>query len=191
MEDPPAMPTATKNTTPAPPAAAVAADAHWAAKMERLRKRNLAETTFVICDDQEVRDRHTRALRAFDRAQDYAKANADDTEAAQELAAATAERDAAQAAYDQASIAIRFRALPRPAYEALFKAHPASEAETEEGDQWGAGYPAALIAASCVDGMSEDDARELLASWSLAEANALFNAAYGVQHTTRTDLGKG
>lgn len=185
--------TATKNpqTTPDPPAAALAADAHWAAKMDRLRSRNLAETTFVICDDQEARDRHNRARRAFDLSETYAKAHPEDTEAASELATATAERDEAKAAYDQASIAIRFRALPRPAFEALYKAHPASEADTEEGKEWGPGYPAALIAASCVDGMTEDEARELLASWSLAEANAMFNAAYGVQNTTRADLGKG
>jgi hypothetical protein len=181
-----------QTTTPQPPPAqAVAADAHWSDKMNRLRNRALAETTFVICDDQAVRDRHNRASRAFDMAEAYAKAHPEDAEAAADLATATAERDAAKAAYDETSIAIRFRALPRPAFEVLFKAHPASEAETEEGKEWGEGYPAALIAASSVDGMTEAEARELLDSWSLAEANAMFNAALGVQHTTRADLGKG
>jgi hypothetical protein len=184
--------TRTRQTaTPEPPAQAVAADAHWSAKMNRLRNRSLAETTFVICDDQAVRDRHNRAARAFDLAENYAKAHPKDAEAAADLATATRERDEANAAYDQVAIAIRFRALPRPAYEAVFKAHPASEAESEDGKEWGEGYPAALIAAASVDGMTETEARELLESWSLAEANAMFNAAYGVQNTTRADLGKG
>lgn len=184
--------TRTRQTaTPTPPAAAVAADAHWAAKMERLRNRAMAETTFVICDDQEVRDRYNRAQRAFDLAETYAKAHPKDREAAADLATATGERDEAKTAYDQVAIPVRFRALPRPALEAVYKAHPASEAETEEGKEWGEGFPAALIAAASVDGMTEPEARELLEAWSLAEANAMFNAAYGVQNTTRADLGKG
>lgn len=174
-----------------PPPAAVAADAHWAAKMERLRNRALAETTFVICDDQAVRDRYTRATRALDLAKGYAKANPDDTEASLDLAKAAVEHDEAKTAYDEISIPVRFRALPRPALEGLYKANPPSEAESEEGKEWGESFPAALIAAASVDGMSEAEARELLSSWSLAEANAMFNAAYGVQNTTRADLGKG
>src|SRR5690242_13989926 len=106
-----------QTTTAAPPAAAVAADAHWSAKMDRLRSRALAETTFVICDDQEVRDRYNRAVRAFDLAESYTKAHPKDAEAAADLAAAAVERDEAKAAYDQVAIPIRFRALPRPALE--------------------------------------------------------------------------
>jgi hypothetical protein len=186
------MPTATKNATaPEPPAAAVAADAHWAAKMDRLRSRALAETVFVICDDQDIRVRHQRAQRALELAQDYAKTHPDDTEATTDLNAAQAAYDDAKSAYDQAAITLRFRALPRTVLEGLYKQHQASEAESDEGKQWAETFPAALIAAASVDGMSETDARELLTSWSLAEADAMFNAAYSVQHTSRTDLGKG
>lgn len=185
------MPATTTKTSPQPPAAAVSADAHWAAKMERLRNRTLAESTFVICDDQAIRDRHTRAERAFELTETYAKANPEDTEAAADLAKAVVEREEAKAAYEQVSIPLRFRALPRPALEALYKLHPASEAEAEEGKEWAASFPPALIAASSVDGMTETEAKELLADWSLAEANAMFNAAYGIQSTTRADLGKG
>ncbi|MDX2996628.1 hypothetical protein, partial [Streptomyces scabiei] len=180
----------TKNARPAPPAAAVAADAHWAAKMQRLRDRHLAETTFVICDDQQIRTRYLRAQRAFELAFSYAEDNPDEDEARTELAKATADRDEAKTAYDEIAIPVKFRALPRPALEALYKAHPPSESEAEDGATWGKTFPAALIAAASVDGMTEAEAQELLDSWSLAEANAMFNAAHGVQTTTRSDMGK-
>jgi hypothetical protein len=185
------MTTNTTRSKPEPPAAAVAADAHWAAKMDRLRSRHLAETTFWICDDTDVRTRHQRAQRTFDLAQAYAKDHPDDPEARTELDKATVERDEAKQAYDQVAIPVRFRALSRPALEALYKAHKPSEAEAEEGAEWAATFPAALIAAASVDGMTETEAQELLDTWSLAEANAMFNAAHGVQNTTRADLGKG
>jgi hypothetical protein len=185
------MTTTNATKKPEPPAKAVAADAHWTAKMERLRSRQLAETVFVICDDQDVRSRHQRAQRAFDLAQAYAKDHPDEQDAQADLTKAGVERDEAKAAYDQVSISLRFRALPRAALEALYKQHQASETEADEGKQWADTFPPALIAAASVDGMSEDDARELLSTWSLAEANAMFNAAYSVQDTTRADLGKG
>jgi hypothetical protein len=183
--------TTTKTSKPAPPETAVQADAHWAAKMERLRRRALAETTFVICDDQEVRTRYQRARRNHDLAQDYLKTHPGDEEAAQQAFTAAAEYEEAKAAYDEASIPLRFRALPRLAFEALMKTHAPSEKEAEEGKQWADSFPAALIAAASVDGMTEDDARTLLDAWSLAEANAMFNAAFNVQDTTRVDVGKG
>jgi hypothetical protein len=183
------MTTTTKK--PEPPAAAGAADAHWAAKMERLRSRQLAETVFVICDDQEVRTRYQRAQRAVDLAQAYAKDHPDEPDASSDLEKAARERDEAKTAYDQVAIPLRFRALPRAALEALYKQHQASETDADEGKQWADSFYPALIAAASVDGMSEDDARELLSTWSLAEANAMFNAAYSVQDTTRADLGKG
>lgn len=187
--------TATK-TTPAtaktaqPPVQAVALDAHWAAKMQKLRDRQLAETEFVICDDVAIKTRYDRAVRAQQTAQALLKAtSSDDTEAQNDADAADTELAQAKTVYDEASIAIRFRALQ--ALEALYKAHKPSEQQIEDGEEWGAGFYAALISASSVDGMSEVDAQELLDSWSLAEANAMFNAAMGVQNTTRSDLGKG
>lgn len=183
--------TSSTRTKPAPPAAAVAADAHWAAKMERLRNRTLAETVFVVCDDQTIRDRYLRAQRDHDMAAQYADGNTDDAEAAADLARITAARDDAKKAYDEIAIPIRFRALPRQALEALYEQHQPSDTDTEDGKRWAESFPAALIAAASVDGMTETDAQELLDGWSLAEADAMFNAAYGVQNTTRTDLGKG
>lgn len=181
----------TTRTKTEPPAAAVAADAHWAAKMARLRERQLATTTFVICDDQTVRDRYLRAQRAHEMAQTYLTGNPTDADAKRDLATAATELAAAQAAYDDISISVRFRALPRQVLEDLYKEHPPSEADAEEGATWSASFPAALISAASVDGMSEQEAQELLDTWSLAESNAMFNAAYGVQNTTRADLGKG
>jgi hypothetical protein len=185
------MTTTKNNTTVEPPAAAVAADAHWSAKMQRLRDRSLAETVFVICDDQATRERWLRAQRAFDIAATYAKDQPEDPEAQHQLAEATRERDEAKTAYDQVAIPLKFRALPRQALEALYTQHKPSESEAEDGAQWAATFPAALIAAASVDGMTETEAQELLDNWSLSEANAMFNAAHGVQNTTRVDLGKG
>ncbi|KPI31342.1 hypothetical protein OV320_2558 [Actinobacteria bacterium OV320] len=181
----------TTRTQPEPPAAAVAADAHWSEKMRRLRERSLAETTFVICDDVDVRTRYQRAKRAHEMAQDYVKDHPDDTDAPTEAAKAATEYDEAKTAYDQVAIPLRFRALPRPALEALYRQHKPSETEADDGKEWADTFPPALIAAASVDGMTEGEARELLAAWSLSEANAMFNAAMGVQSTTRADLGKG
>jgi len=183
------MSTSTK--TPPPPPAAVAADAHWSAKMERLRSRPLAQAVFRVCDDPEVRDRYARAVRAEEVARTYAEANPDDKTAAIEAAAEAAKLAEAKQAYEDASVPLTFRALPRPAYESLLKEHKPSEAEADEGQEWDESFPAALIAAASVDGMTQNEAQELLDTWSLAEANAMFNAVFNVQQTTRADLGKG
>ncbi|MCF0086591.1 MULTISPECIES: hypothetical protein [unclassified Streptomyces] len=181
----------TTTSKPAPPPAAVAADAHWAAKMDRLRTRKLAQAVFRVCDDPEVRERYARAVRAEEVARTYADANPDDKEAATEAAAAAAKLAEAKTAYEDVSVPLTFRALPRPAYEALLKEHKPSEEQADDGREWDDTFPAALIAAASVDGMTEPEAQELLDTWSLAEANDMFNAAFSVQHTTRTDLGKG
>ncbi|MER8003022.1 hypothetical protein [Streptomyces sp. NPDC095613] len=185
------MPT-TKTTAPAPPAAAVAQDAHWAAKMQRLRARTLAETVFTVCDDANVKQRYDRATRAKDTAEAVLDATTPgDTEARKEAEAAREEWEAAKAAYDAVAIPIRLRALPRTAMEALYAAHKPTEEEQEEGRDWSVSFHAALISAASVDGMTVEEAQELLHTWSLAEANALFNAALAVQQITRADLGKG
>lgn len=181
----------TTTRKPEPPAQAVAADAHWAQKMARLRDRQLAETTFVICDDPDVRTRFQRAQRAHELSQAYVKEHPDDTDAAAEAVKASVEFDEAKSAYDQVAIPLRFRALPRKAFEALTKQHQPSEADADEGQEWADTFYAALIAAASVDGMTEPEAQELLDSWSLSEARAMFNAAFSVQNTTRADLGKG
>ncbi|MCX4885861.1 hypothetical protein [Streptomyces sp. NBC_00847] len=183
--------TKTATSKPAPPAQAVAADAHWSAKMARLRDRQLAETVFAICDDPDVRTRYQRAQRTLDLAQSYAKEHPDEPDAAVDATRAAVELDEAKTAYDQIAIPLTFRALPRRAYEELLKAHLPSDTESDEGREWDEAFPAELIAAASVDGMTATEAQELLDTWSLSEANAMFNAAFNIQHTTRADLGKG
>lgn len=188
--------TKAKAEQPAPPPAAVAADAHWAAKMERLRNRSLPERTLKICDNDDAKDALDRAHRA----EYLLKAQVEDVKPGESvpddlqagLARATEVLAAAQAAVDAETIELRFRGLPRPQYEALLKAHPPTEKQAEDGEPWNTEtFAPELVAASSADGMSLEDAEYFLTTWTAAEANALFNAAYGVQQLDRSDLGKG
>lgn len=175
-----------------PPANAVALDAHWSAKMARLRARRLPEVTLRVCDDPDVKRAFEQAKQRADMARRVADDNPKDRPLRLEQAAADKALAAAQAAYDQASVVLTFRALPRPSLEALVKAHKPTDEQAEDGSEWNPDtFPAALIAAASVDGMTDDDARELLDTWSQAEANSLFWAAMSAQQEQRTDLGKG
>lgn len=183
---------ATAKTTPAPPAAVVAKDPHWAATRERLRNRTRHTAALTICDNIDAKTALETARYALRRIQAEAEDRPDDQ--AVKAAVATAEQDVAtaQAAFDAAAIVLRFRALPRLAFEALKKDHPATEEQAEDGHDLNVEtLGPELIAAASVDGITVDDAREYLDTWSEAEAAALFNAAWNVQETTRMDLGKG
>ncbi|MGI5526813.1 hypothetical protein ACQEVX_05100 [Streptomyces syringium] len=192
----PARPTSTP-----PPAQAVARDAHWAAKLARLRARALPERILTICDDR-------TAQRCLDDAKtDLAGCRHADAVAGRSTSEETkrAEEDlaAAEALYGEAAIRLTFRALPRPVIDSLIRRFPPTEAQAEDGDAWNPEhFPAALIAAAHVerdesgqevDGMSEEDAQSLLDAWPIADATALFQAAWQVQQVTRTsaeDMGK-
>ncbi|MFF3516120.1 hypothetical protein [Streptomyces sp. NPDC002573] len=199
-------------TTVNPPAAAVAKDAHWAAKMARLRARKLPERSLSICDDDSVKTAVT------DAALELAKARATAmTECAEQgiredqrdawvasnpqvLAADTALSDA-QDALDAATLKLTFRALPRPVWEQLLREHAPTEAQADQGMEYNVEtFPAALVSAchverdetgETVDGMSVADAQELLDTWADADAKALFTAALLINQTLRADLGKG
>ncbi|MCA1220249.1 hypothetical protein [Streptomyces sp. 8L] len=185
------MTTKTTTTKTEPPAQAVAQDAHWAAKMERLRQRKLAEAVFTVCDDLDVATAHQRAVRDHANAAEYLKANPGDEDAKRDADRSQQVLDEATAAYEDASVALRLRALPRPAFEGLLDKHKPTEEDEALGREWAETFHAALISAASVDGMTVDEAQELLDTWSLSESRSLFNAAYGVQATMRTDLGKG
>ncbi|GAA1353531.1 hypothetical protein [Streptomyces beijiangensis] len=186
-----------------PPVGAVARDAHWAAKMARLRSRKLPERTVSFVDDQQLKlDRNEAALHlAGVRAR--AQGNADSegvpeserdawVEARTEVLAADLALGAAQAALDDGTIQLMFRALPRPVWEALLREHPPTEEQADQGQEYNAdSFPAALISASSVDGMSVEDAQELLDTWADSEAKVLFTAALMVNQALRADLGKG
>ncbi|MFJ4887781.1 hypothetical protein [Streptomyces sp. NPDC088731] len=182
---------ATAKTT-APPANAVAKDAHWAATQERLRNRTLPTATLTICDDLDARQSLDVARYALRRIEGEAADRPGDQAVKDAVAKAKADMETAQGAFDKASIILTFRALPRLEFEALKKAHPATEEQAEDGHDLNVeSLGPELIAAASVDGMPVEAAREFLDTWSEAEAAALFNAAWNVQETTRMDLGKG
>ncbi|WP_328434843.1 hypothetical protein [Streptomyces sp. NBC_00425] len=186
-----------------PPAGAVARDPHWAAKMARLRARRLPERAVSFLDEQDLKQRVT------DAALDMAKARTSAVGRASEMEVPADEREswalaqpevlAAQAALDEArralaagTLTLTFRALPRPAWEQLLREHAPTEGQGDLGHEYNVEtFPAALVSASSVDGMSEAEAQELLDSWSDADAKALFTAALLVNQTMRADLGKG
>ncbi|MEU3656403.1 hypothetical protein AB0E67_27075 [Streptomyces sp. NPDC032161] len=181
-----------KTTVIAPPAAAVAKDAHWTATREKLRNRNRPTIALTICDDLDIRVVLESAKHALRRIKAAAEDRPDDTTGPAAVAAAERDLADAQETYDAAAIVLRFQALPRLEFEALKKRHPATEEQAEDGHDLNVETLGPdLIAAASMDGMTVDDAREYLDTWSEAEAAALFNAAWNVQETARMDLGKG
>ncbi|WP_406425727.1 hypothetical protein [Streptomyces sp. NBC_00842] len=183
---------ATAKTTATPPAAAVAKDAHWAATQERLRNRSRAKAKLTICDDVEVRKGLDVARYALRRIEGEAADRPDDQAVKDAVAAAKVDVEQAQAAFDEAATVLTFQALPRLEFEALKKAHPATEEQAEDDLEYNVEtLGPELISRSSLDGMPVEAAREYLDTWSEAEAAELFNAAWGVQQTTRMNLGKG
>ncbi|MFF1839264.1 hypothetical protein ACFVXE_34570 [Streptomyces sp. NPDC058231] len=202
----------TTNTTAQPPAAAVAKDAHWSAKMARLRARRLPERTLSICDDQDAKTAVTEAALALAKARAGALAECTEQGIREEqrdawvasnpqVLAADAGLVKAQGALADATMTLTFRAVPRPVWEQLLRDHAPTEAQADQGMEYNVDtFPAALISAchverdadgAEVEGMSAADAQELLDTWADAEAKALFTAALVINQTLRADLGKG
>ncbi|WP_405999404.1 hypothetical protein [Streptomyces sp. NBC_00829] len=164
----------------------------WEQKLERLRRRSLPERVLQICDDAARRTEYDEAKRAADRAQLLTDSDPDNAVFAARATQAAERREIAAEALNAASVYLSFRALPRPVLEELINAHPPTDQQAADGAAFNADtFPAALITASSVDGMSEGEARELLDSWSAPDANALWEAAWQVQQESRTELGKG
>ncbi|MFJ4939004.1 hypothetical protein ACIP8U_34780 [Streptomyces pseudovenezuelae] len=186
-----------------PPADAVARDPHWAAKMARLRARRLPERAVSFLDDQDLKQRVTDAALDMAKARTSAVGRASEMEvpadereswalAQPEVLAAQAVLDEARRALATGTLTLTFRALPRPVWEQLLRERAPTEEQADLGHEYNVEtFPAALISASSVDGMSEAEAQELLDSWSDADAKALFTAALLVNQTMRADLGKG
>ncbi|MGW2850171.1 hypothetical protein, partial [Streptomyces sp. NPDC001274] len=120
-----------KTTTPAPPAVAVAKDAHWAATRERLRGRTRATVALTICDDPDARVALESAKHALRRIKAAAEDRPDDTTGPAAVAAVERTLAEAKETYDAAAIVLRFQALPRLEFEALRKSHPATEEQAE------------------------------------------------------------
>lgn len=184
--------TARKTPAPTPPAAAVAADAHWAATRERLMARARPVLKLTICDDDEAKQAVANARFAERQAKSEAeRAPEDEAAQAAHRAAATA-LDEAQAALDAVSIPLRFQALDRKTYKALLAAHRPTEEQAEDGYEFNVDtLGPILIAASSLDGITEEDAQTYLDTWATSEAQALLNTAFAVQREERMDLGKG
>ncbi|MFD7867313.1 hypothetical protein [Streptomyces sp. NPDC059783] len=177
---------------PAPPAAAVAADPHWAATRERLANRTRPTATLTICDDLAVKKDLEVARYTLRRLEEQAKESPDDKTLQDAATSAQNDLEKAQGKFDKTAIVLTFRALPRKEFEALKKAHPATEEQAEDDLEFDVeSLGPELVSAASVDGITVDDAREYLDTWGEAEAAELFGTAWGVQQTVRMDLGKG
>ncbi|MFD9418765.1 hypothetical protein ACFWC9_29205 [Streptomyces goshikiensis] len=184
-----------------PPVQAVARDSHWAKKLARLRARQLPEQVLQLCDDLAAQKRLDQAKLNIARLR---MAEAETGSEPAELETAQAELAAAQAVFDDASVRLTFRALPRPILNGLIQENPPTEEQAESGDAWSPeSFPPALVAAAhierdedgtVVDSMTVEEAQDLLDTWSIAESNSLFSAAWQAQQINRatvTELGKG
>jgi hypothetical protein len=177
----------------APPAAAVAKDPHWSAKMERLRTRKPIEAYVTVTLDDEAKSKAARAdiELASARAQAERDSGKDDEKHPAVVKAKKA-ADAAKEHLEDCTLKLGFRSLPRDVYEALIADHPPTDAQEAKGEVFNVDtFPAALISACSIDGMPLEDAQELLNSWNQSEAASLFQAAQWVNTMSRLELGKG
>lgn len=170
----------------------------WETLRKRLDGIKLPTATFTICEDPDLRTNLLRAKAAHQQATDRLNSAGEDTDpevkALYQKAADTtkADLDGAQKAFDKASVTLRFTALPRKDLEALQKQHPPTEQDEADGEEFAmVSFAPALISAASADGMPAEYAQHCLDTWSTADAQALWRAAWGIQHQQRTDLGKG
>lgn len=97
---------------------------HWVRKLARLRARQLPEQVLQLCDDMSAKQRPDRAKL------DVARLRLADAETGgeqKEPEAAEAELVAAQEAFDDVSVTLAFRALPRPTLDGLIRERPPAE----------------------------------------------------------------
>lgn len=144
------------------------------ATFDHLRKKQAVERTVRIVMSQDAADAHREAVEALARAEqalfrvtaEARKRNGSGgPEAEAAVAAATAERDAAKERVESAveelraqTVTLRFRAIGRPRYDALVRAHPGKDTVDDAGETVKTTEPydvdtfaPALIAASCVE----------------------------------------
>jgi hypothetical protein len=169
----------------------------WDDIQKRLDTLEPAVSKFTICDDPALRTRLAGAKADLADAEEALRSITMDDEPSrtlftQRVETARTEREQAQAAFAERAVTLTFRALERKALEALQAKHPAGEEDEDKGDDFAMDtFAPALIAAASVEGMPVDYARKCLDTWSAADAQDLWRAAWGVQHQKRTDLGKG
>lgn len=182
----------TARKTPQPPAEAVSKDAHWAAKLDRLRNRKRPTATVTICDDHEVKQALAEATRDHARAQILADADPKDTAAQAAVQKAADKLATAQEAFDAEAIVLWFQAIEHEDLQTLMDAHPATEAQAEEGYDFNKDtLTPILVSESSMDGLTVDDAKHFLKTWGRGEVETLSNAVFAVQRDVRMDVGKG
>lgn len=170
----------------------------WDAIAKRLDTLPTTKRTMSLCADADVRDRYQTAKQAYERAAAYLESLPADVDAdARTLAAKTAakaeqELQDAKAAYDPITVVLTFQALDRQHVEKLISEHPPHEDEEARGNEFHFDtFAPELIAAASLDGMPVEYAANALRTWSLADSDDLWAAAWTVQRRKRSDLGKG
>lgn len=175
------------------------ASSAWDEIAKQLEQIQKPIRTFKLCKDADVRDRYLHAKQADaiaqqDLGQLPARGGDPDMRAVVQRQAkeAAAELADAQQAYDKHTVVLRFTALDRKDLEALMKLHPPTEENEERGEDFDIDtFAPALICAASMDGMPVEAAAKYLSTWPTSEATDLWQAAWGIQHIRRTDLGKG
>lgn len=170
----------------------------WEALQARLDQIEKPISTFKLCQDVDVRQRYLEAKQAAEEAEEYLKRIPKDLDpdaralVDKEAKEARTELSAAKKAYDAKAIVLRFTALERKDLERLQQAHPASEQAEADGAEYDMDtFGPALVSAASLDKMPVDYARKCLDTWAPGDARDLWQAAWSIQHTKRTDLGKG
>jgi hypothetical protein len=170
----------------------------WNALAKRLDGIDKPTRTLKLCDDPEIRDRYQAAKQAAARAEELLKSLAADADkdaralVRKQQVETAAELAAAQEEYDAHTVTLTFRALERGELERLQAAHPATEEYEALGRDFNFDtFAPELISAASVDGMPVEYAAQAMKTWSLADSEDLWNAAWTVQRRKRTDLGKG
>ncbi|GGS97086.1 hypothetical protein [Streptomyces violaceus] len=170
----------------------------WDALQKRLDGMPKPTKSLTLCADPDIQDRYLTAKKQHTGAVDYQKSfpeGADEEAKAlvdKQVREASAELDAAQKAYKANSVTLTFQALERGQLEELQAEHPATEEDEELGRDFHFDtFAPALISAANADGMPLEYATHAMKTWSLADSQDLWNAAWSVQQTRRSDLGKG
>ncbi|MFF7527368.1 hypothetical protein [Streptomyces pseudovenezuelae] len=170
----------------------------WDALQQRLDARGKPTRTLALCDDPDIRDRYQSARLAAERADTFLASLPKDadkearTQLTKEAAQAHADLEAARTEYEAHTVTLTFTALEREALEALQAKHPATEEDEERGTDFHFDtFAPALISAASIDGMPMEYAANAMRTWSLADSDDLWAAAWSVQRAKRTDLGKG
>lgn len=204
-----------------PPAQAVAKDAHWSAKLQRLRDRQ-PMTAIVTFHDDEAAERVVEVGREVNAARRTARLalgkdmtpaeqkaiSAETIEAHPGVQAALGKLEEAKAAQAAADVAIELRGLPADVYEDLVGEHPPTEAQRSTGETYNVHrFAPVLIATCCTDPMTPAEAASLIggeyleadgdwsdhvaASLTQGESSFLFQSAVQVNQNARVSVGKG